>query len=82
MKKYLDLLHCEVEEGEVVPDLDGGLGARAAHGGSQTTVKFEHHELLAELLHAVLGARGDISICDDHLTLIKNKISKECMILW
>lgn len=45
----LDLTDGEVEERHAVADLDDGLGADAAHGGTETTVELEDGELAEEL---------------------------------
>lgn len=43
---HLDLAHGKVEEGHLVADLDDGLGAGAAHGGTKTAIELDHHQLV------------------------------------
>lgn len=47
--EVLDLSHRQVEEGLAISNLNDGLGADAAHGGTETTVKLENSKLVEEL---------------------------------
>lgn len=43
---YLNLLHGQVEEGELGAHGDDRLWPVAAHGGAQATVELHHHQLV------------------------------------
>lgn len=47
--KELDLADRQVEERHAVADLNDGLGANAAHGGTETTVKLDDGKLTEEV---------------------------------
>ena len=51
----LDLLDGEVQEGEIVPHRDDGLGPTAAHAGTQPAIELDHHQLVQ---HALDGRAG------------------------
>ena len=53
----LDLLDREVQEGEVVPHRDDGLGATAAHTGAQPAIELDHHQLVQHRLDGRAGGR-------------------------
>jgi len=48
--QVLDLLHSQVQEGEVPPDCNDGLRALAPHGRAKTSVELDHHEFVEQLL--------------------------------
>lgn len=50
---YLDLLHRQIQEGVLVADADQTLGAFAAHAGPQTSIQFDHGELVEALADVV-----------------------------
>ena len=60
--EVLDLAHRQVQEGHALPDLNDGLGADAAHRGSQTTVELDDRQLVQELNR---GLAAQIAIVDD-----------------
>ena len=60
--QLLDLLHCDVQEGEAVPHCDGGLGSLAAHGGAEAAVELDHHQLFEERFDLGWVWRGQISV--------------------
>ena len=60
--EVLDLTHRQVQEGHALPDLNDGLGADAAHRGSQTTVELDDRQLVQELNR---GLAAQIAIVDD-----------------
>merc|ERR1719225_1043143 len=61
--KELDLLDGEVEEGQVVPHRDDGLGATAAHAGAQAAIELDDHQLVQHPLDGgrVLGP-GEVAV--------------------
>lgn len=86
--KVLDLSHGKIEERLAVSDLDDGLGADAAHGGSETTVELEHGELVEELganilvnvlvVNDLLGLRGLDSVPVESVALgLVDQVSSE-----
>jgi len=60
--EMLNLADRQIQEGHAVTDLDDGLGADAAHGGTETTVELDDGELVQELDGSV---RTEIVIVDD-----------------
>lgn len=53
--QVLDLLHSQVQKGQVIPDDDHGFGSGTAHGGAKAAVKLDHDELLQHGLDGLLG---------------------------
>lgn len=41
----LDLLHRQVQEGQIISDNDGRFRSFAAHGSAQTSVQLDHDQL-------------------------------------
>ena len=54
----LELLDCEVQGGERVPQWDGRGGAAAAQGSGQGAVQLDHHQRVKHLLHVRRGGAG------------------------
>ena len=54
----LELLDCEVQGGERVPQWDGRGGAAAAQGSGQGAVQLDHHQRVQHLLHVRRGGAG------------------------
>ena len=52
----LDLLDGEVQEGQVVPHGDDGLGPTAAHTSSQAAVELDDHQLVQHPLDGLAAA--------------------------
>lgn len=57
-RPYLDLLHCQVQEGVLVPHPDQALGAFAAHAGAQATIELHHHQLVQDRSNVIRQASG------------------------
>lgn len=55
---YLNLLHCQVQEGVLIAHADQALGALAAHAGAQASVQLHHHQLVEALGDVVGEASG------------------------
>ena len=60
-----NLLHGQVEEGEVISDGNHRLGALAAHGGSETSVELDNDEFLEHLLDLTLGGLLESAVGSD-----------------
>ena len=60
--EVLDLADGEIEEGHALADLNDGLGADAAHGGTETTVQLDDGELVEELDG---GVPAQVVVVDD-----------------
>ena len=60
-----NLLHGQVEEGEVISDGNHRLGALAAHGGSETSVELDNDEFLEHLPDLVLGGVLESAVGSD-----------------
>ena len=54
----LELLDCEVQRGQVLPQWDGRGGAAAAQGRRQGPVQFDHHQRVQHFLHVPRGGAG------------------------
>ena len=60
--KVLDLADGQIQEGHTLTDLDDGLGADTAHGGTETTVQLDDGELVQELDG---GVSTELVVADD-----------------
>lgn len=58
MEHYLDLLHCQVQEGVLVPHPNEALGAFAAHACAQATIELHHHQLVQDRSNVIRQASG------------------------
>ena len=45
---HLDLPDCQVEESHAISDLDDGFGSHTSHSCTETTIEFEHSELVED----------------------------------
>ena len=62
---YLNLLHSEIQEGEVRPHWDDRLGPLAAHGGPQASVEFDDHQLVEQRRHGRLVGALHVGVGDN-----------------
>lgn len=60
--EVLDLADGQIQEGHALTDLNDGLGADTAHGGTQTTVELDNSQLVQELNG---GLAAEIIVVDD-----------------
>ena len=60
--EVLDLLHGDVQEGELVPDFDDGLGSLAAHRCAEAAVQLHYHQLLQERLYIGLIRQRQVGV--------------------
>lgn len=50
---YLELLHCEIKESQIIPNSDNGLGALTAHWSTQATIQLHDYEFIKHMMYDV-----------------------------
>lgn len=58
LRHYLDLLHCQVQEGVLIPHPNEALGAFAAHARAQAPIELHHHQLVQDRSNVIRQPSG------------------------
>jgi hypothetical protein len=83
--QVLNLSDGKIEEGHAVTDFNNGLGADAAHGGSQTAIELENSQLVEELDRLGVGqilVINDLALSRRGNAIPVSKLSSATVVLW
>jgi len=58
MKSYLNLLHCQIQEGILVPHSNKTFGAFTTHACAQAAIEFHDHQLVQDRSNVIGQSSG------------------------